>query len=119
MVSFIRETGSLLSELEMFLKVLQNNPGDEEALLNVFRVFHTINSVGSMFGFDAMSAFAREVEEFLDPDRYKKRNVPKDLINLCQDAREQLERMLDMSLSANQNKGEQIKIIQAMRGIVK
>ena len=67
--AYREEAAELLSELEVSLLELEERPDDAELVGRVFRALHTIKGSGAMFGFDAIAAFAHEIETVFDQVR--------------------------------------------------
>ena len=93
--TFKEESYELLGQLEQLLLNLEENPTEKEQISAVFRVMHTIKGSAAMFGFDAISAFAHEVEFILDSLREGKIKVSKKLIDLTLQSRDVIRQMLD------------------------
>ena len=72
--TFLEEARELLDGLEEHLLELEHNPKDAEAMNAAFRALHSIKGSASMFGYDAVGAFAHEVEAALD--RYRSAKLP-------------------------------------------
>ncbi|HAP44330.1 MAG: hypothetical protein A2087_11205 [Spirochaetes bacterium GWD1_61_31] len=64
--TFLDEARELLDGLEDHVLNLEKNPADMEALNAAFRALHSIKGAAAMFGYEAVGAFAHEVEAALD-----------------------------------------------------
>ncbi len=93
--TFREEAQELLLSLESNLLELETSPGDAELLSAVFRVMHTIKGSASMFGFEEISAFTHEVENFFDMVRNGEVDVDRDVINATLSARDLIREMLE------------------------
>ena len=63
---FVLESREHLSNIEVQLLALEQNPGDMEPLHSIFRGFHTIKGLAGFLEFSAIQAVAHEVETLLD-----------------------------------------------------
>jgi len=67
--AYREEARELLAELEVSLLELEDRPADSDLIGRVFRALHTIKGSGAMFGFEAIAAFAHEIETVFDQVR--------------------------------------------------
>ncbi len=93
--SFIEEAQDLLLSLESLLLELEENPSDSEAIAAVFRVMHTIKGSAAMFGFQHISSFTHQIENFMDQVRSGAVKINKDIIDLTLVARDHIKFLLD------------------------
>ena len=93
--TFREEALELLGTLESTLLDLEEHPDDKELLAAVFRVMHTIKGSSAMFGLDAISRFAHEVESILTALREGRIAVSRDLMNHTLRARDIILEMLE------------------------
>lgn len=93
--TFKEEALELLSSLESILLDLEKDPQDPELLSAVFRVMHTIKGSAGMFGLEAISSFAHEVESILSALRDGKLKVSRTLIGNTLLARDYILSFLD------------------------
>ena len=93
--TYKEEARELLSELEVSLLELEENPEDKELVGRIFRAMHTIKGSGAMFGFDDIAAFTHEIETVFDRVRDGKIDVTKKLIDLTLDAKDYIRKMVD------------------------
>ena len=63
---FLAEAREYLETAEAALLQLESNPGDAEAINDVFRAFHTIKGTSSFLGLEAVAGFAHHAEDMLD-----------------------------------------------------
>ncbi len=92
---FVQEAFELLSDLEVSLLELEDNPSDSELIGSVFRALHTIKGSGGMFGFDDIAHFTHTIETVFDDVRGGKLPVTRDLISLTLKAKDLIQFMLD------------------------
>ncbi|MBU1565307.1 MAG: Hpt domain-containing protein [Proteobacteria bacterium] len=95
--AYREEAIELLTELEASLLDLEETPDDHDLINRVFRAMHAIRGSGVMFGFDAIAAFAHEVETAFDLVRNGKMKVTEDLLNLTLQSRDHISSLLDAS----------------------
>src|SRR6476469_2033844 len=93
--AFEEEARELLAELESALLELDQKPDDREVVGRAFRALHTIKGSGAMFGFDAIAAFAHNLETAFDRLRTGQLQASADLISLTLAASDQIKTMLD------------------------
>jgi two-component system, chemotaxis family, sensor kinase CheA len=113
--TFREEAGELLVDLENGLLELEAAPEDTDCIDRVFRAMHTIKGSGSMFGFEAVAAFAHEVETVFDLVRNGELKVTKELIDRTLEARDHIRAMLDSPEEAD--KSAERRIITSMRAL--
>ena len=88
MSDFILESREHLAAVEAQLLILEQNPGDTEAINTIFRGFHTIKGLAGFLEFPGIQRFAHEVETLLDLARTSRVPVDSPLIDLilqCKD----------------------------------
>jgi two-component system chemotaxis sensor kinase CheA len=93
--TFLEEARELLDGLEGHLLDLERNPADMEAMNAAFRALHSIKGSASMFGFDAVGAFAHEVETALDHYRTAKLPSTPELADVVLRSRDYIRLLLD------------------------
>jgi two-component system chemotaxis sensor kinase CheA len=92
---FQEEARELLVELESVLLELNEQREDGELVGRVFRALHTIKGSGSMFGFDALAAFAHKLENAFDEVRKGHLAVTSELVDLTLSALDQIRAMVE------------------------
>src|SRR4051812_40578838 len=115
--AFLDEVPDHLVELETALLELDSTPSDRDLVQRVFRAMHTIKGSAAMFGFDAASRFAHELETAFDHVREGRLAVTPDLVNLTLEARDEIKAML---LGANDSAAgpqRQLAIVERLRGL--
>lgn len=93
--AYREEAQELLAGLEQALLELEQNPGAEDLVAQIFRAMHTIKGSGAMFGFDDIAGFTHHVETTFDKVRQGKLPVTSSLINLTLAARDHIQRLLE------------------------
>ncbi|HBZ55380.1 MAG TPA: hypothetical protein DEO88_08240, partial [Syntrophobacteraceae bacterium] len=79
---FIDEAGENLSSIELNMLALETNPGDLDAINNVFRPFHSIKGVAGFLNLKDIHELAHEVENLLDEARSGKLTITDAVIDL-------------------------------------
>jgi two-component system chemotaxis sensor kinase CheA len=93
--AFHEEAVELLSKLEDQFLELESQPLNGELINAAFRAIHTVKGSAAMFGYDAVSKFAHEIETALDLCRSGKLSITKDFIGLALKARDHLSRLME------------------------
>ena len=99
--TFLDEAHELLDGLEEHLLELERNPSDVEAMNAAFRALHSIKGSASMFGFDAVGAFAHEVEAALDHFRSASLPATPELSDAVLRSRDHIRALLDSPETAS------------------
>ncbi len=117
--AFKQEAYELLSDLEMSLLAVEENPEDMEIIGRIFRALHTIKGSGAMFGFDDIAGFTHEVESVFELVRNGKAPVTKPLIDLTLAAGDRIREMLDSTDGAGVvDKAKLDEIVSALRLLI-
>jgi len=111
--TFLDEAHELLDGLEDHLLDLEKNPSDIEAMNAAFRALHSIKGSASMFGFDAVGAFAHEVEAALDFFRSASLPATPELSDAVLRSRDHIRALLDAPESASAEEREDLIAILA------
>jgi len=106
--TFLDEAHELLDGLEDHLLDLEKNPSDIEAMNAAFRALHSIKGSASMFGFDAVGAFAHEVEAALDYFRGKSLPATPELSDAVLRSRDHIRALLDAPETASAEEREDL-----------
>ena len=77
---FLAETNEGLVELDNALVLFERNPGDDELLSKIFRVFHTIKGSCGFIGLERLGTLAHRAEDILDLVRERKLAITPDFI---------------------------------------
>ena len=117
--TFREETLELLSELEVGLLELEQNPEDVDVIGRVFRALHTVKGSAGMIGFDEISQFTHEVETVFELVRSGGLPVTGELVSLTLAARDIIKEMLDKNLGGESVDPEIAdQLVAALRGLV-
>jgi two-component system chemotaxis sensor kinase CheA len=90
---FIEEAEEHLQNLNRLLIELESDPGDAEAINEIFRSVHTIKGLASTMGFEKISTLTHQLENLIDGLRHGKRAEP-EVIDLLFEGVDLLETML-------------------------
>ena len=93
-VTFREEAADRLDEVEEALLELESSPSESGLVDRIFRAIHTVKGSSGMFGFDAISSFAHEVEAAFEHVRSGRLAVTKTLIDLSLTATDLIRTML-------------------------
>ena len=115
--AFLDEVPDHLAELETALLELDSTPNDRDLVQRVFRAMHTIKGSAAMFGFDAASRFAHELETAFDHVREGRLVVTPDLVNLTLEARDEIKAMLLGANDCAPDLQRQLAIVERLRGL--
>jgi two-component system chemotaxis sensor kinase CheA len=90
---FLEEAGEHLQNLNRLLVELESDPGDAEAINEIFRSVHTIKGLASTMGFEKISTLTHQLENLIEGLRHDKRAEP-EVIDLLFEGVDLLEAML-------------------------
>lgn len=93
--TFREEAFELLNHFEDDLLELESQPLNGELINAAFRAIHTVKGSAAMFGFDAVSKFAHEMETALDLCRNGSLAITKDFVGLSLKGRDHLRLLMD------------------------
>ncbi|HLO78287.1 MAG TPA: chemotaxis protein CheA [Magnetospirillum sp.] len=93
--TFRQEAQDLFEQLEQALLDLEAHPDDMELIGTAFRALHTLKGSGAMFGFDALSHFAHQLEAAFDLLRHGTISPSAELIALALAAKDHLRALLE------------------------
>jgi two-component system chemotaxis sensor kinase CheA len=92
--TFREEASDRLDEVEEALLELESAPSESDLVDRIFRAIHTVKGSSGMFGFDAISSFAHEMEAAFEHVRSGRLAVTKPLIDLSLTATDLIRTML-------------------------
>ncbi len=92
--TFREEAADRLDEVEEGLLELESAPGETALIDRIFRAIHTVKGSSGMFGLDAVSSFAHEVEAAFEHVRSGRLAVTRPLIDLSLTATDLIRTML-------------------------
>lgn len=114
--TFRAEAMELLAALESSLLELEHNPGNQETIGAIFRVFHTLKGTGAMCGFDEISRFTHEIETLYDMVRCGKITPEKELIDVTLAAGDLIKQFLTVDeTSAGELTEQETALLAAFR----
>ncbi len=116
--AYLVEAADLLRELEGSLLELEQEPDNAELIGRVFRALHTIKGSGAMFGFDAIAAFAHQLESAFDTVREGRNRVTAELIGVTLDARDHIQDLLQAQPESGDLTSVAERILHRLREIV-
>ncbi len=97
---FIAETTESLSMLDQELVKLEQNPGDESILGNIFRIVHTIKGTCGFLGLPRLESVAHASENVLGKIRDKQQEATPQAISLVLESLDRIKELIDF-LSTN------------------
>ncbi|THF60970.1 chemotaxis protein CheW [Pseudothauera rhizosphaerae] len=92
---FFEETDELLAHMEALLPRIDPQAPAAEDVAELFRAVHSIKGGAATFGFDDITALARELEKLLDGVREGSRPLSRAVIGACGEAGGVLRNLLD------------------------
>lgn len=98
---FRQEATELLGEVQECLLIVEEHPGDQDAINRLFRAMHSIKGAGGMFGYDRITSFTHHVETALDKVREGKLAITRPLIDLVLASHDCVREMLDDEASVS------------------
>jgi two-component system chemotaxis sensor kinase CheA len=99
---FLAETEETLGEMEAALLLLEERPGDDELLGQVFRVMHMLKGNAAALEFTEVSGVAHSIEDLLASIRNHDIAVDGEVVNLLLQAVDALRRMVSASVSGGE-----------------
>jgi len=109
-----------LQQIEAALLVLDEQPGDPEALNSIFRSFHTIKGVSGFLHLTPMHTLTHEVESLLDLARNRKLRLNSTIITEVLKSRDAVQAMVQQITAALENgtlPAEVIPVSHLMRAV--
>ena len=80
---YLEEADEQIAALNDTLLRLEQEPGDEKALRDAFRLVHTLKGSSTMLGFDQVKGLTHHLETYFDQLRGKKRTLDRPSLDLC------------------------------------
>ena len=103
LTEFHAEALDHLQQIEAALLVLDEQPGDPEALNSIFRSFHTIKGVSGFLHLTPMHTLTHEVESLLDLARNRKLRLNSPIITEILKSRDAVQAMVQQITAALEN----------------
>ncbi|MBC8318398.1 MAG: chemotaxis protein CheA [Desulfobulbaceae bacterium] len=104
---FISEAFEHLETIEVNVLDLEQNPGDEEIINNIFRPFHTVKGVSGFLNLKTINALAHSTENLLDDVRSGKLAMNNEIVDLVLGVGDYLRTMIQ-NLSDVVEKGPEV-----------
>ena len=120
LTEFHAEALDHLQQIEAALLVLDEQPGDPEALNSIFRSFHTIKGVSGFLHLTPMHTLTHEVESLLDLARNRKLRLNSPIITEILKSRDAVQAMVQQITAALENgtiPSEVIPVSHLMRAV--
>jgi two-component system chemotaxis sensor kinase CheA len=120
LTEFHAEALDHLQQIEAALLVLDEQPGDPEALNSIFRSFHTIKGVSGFLHLTPMHTLTHEVESLLDLARNRKLRLNSTIITEVLKSRDAVQAMVQQITAALENgtlPAEVIPVSHLMRAV--
>ena len=92
--AFVAEAEDGITDLNNALLALEADPGDDEAMDDVFRVAHTLKGNAAAMGYEDVSEFGHALEDLLDAVRQGDREVSPELMDLLFEGVDAVEAMI-------------------------
>ena len=92
---FLDETGDNLKHLDDLILVIEKDPGNGEAIAEIFRSAHTLKGMSATMGFEKMATLTHSMEDMLDTVRKGKYTLVSKDIDLLFRSLDTLQIMVD------------------------
>jgi len=115
--AFLRESEEAITELNNSLLDLESDPGDREAMDEIFRRAHTLKGNFGAMGFEDASNLAHAIEDLLDAMRQDEMEVTADRMDLVfagVDMIEVIVREIDQDGESSTDTGEMVAQLRAV-----
>lgn len=111
---FLEEAQDMLDETESLFLSLEKNPNDEETLSALFRLAHSFKGTGKSVGFDHLSEFAHELENFMVEIRNGRVEVDSTCVNILLKSCDYLQKYVGILQNDFSAKPDHSELIQSM-----
>ncbi|SEQ43160.1 Hpt domain-containing protein [Natrinema salaciae] len=115
LTDFVQESEERITELNNALLTLERDPGNEEAMENIFRIAHTLKGNCGAMGLESASDLAHAIEDLLDAVRGDEIEVSAELMDVIFDAVDELEAMIDEVAADGEIETDPTATIAALR----
>jgi two-component system chemotaxis sensor kinase CheA len=113
---FLEETEETLGQMEEALLLLEERPGDDEILGQIFRVAHMLKGNAAALDFKEISSFAHSIEGLLASIRAREISIDKEIINLLLQAVDALRTMVPAAAAGEDNSSpSHLQLIERFR----
>ncbi len=92
---FFSESQEYLNSINKCLLRIETNPGDFEAINEIFRCMHTLKGMSATMGYDKLTQLSHHTEDLLDELRSKKKQVSAEIIDVLFSCVDILEKLID------------------------
>ena len=93
--AFLDEAGDNLKHLDDLVLTIERDPGDSEAIAEIFRSAHTLKGMSATMGFDRMASLTHAMEDMLDSVRRGESELTPGAIDLLFRSLDTLQAMVD------------------------
>ena len=93
--AFLDEAGDNLKHLDDLVLSIERDPGDSEAIAEIFRSAHTLKGMSATMGFDRMASLTHAMEDMLDSVRRGESQLTPGDIDLLFRSLDTLQAMVD------------------------
>ncbi len=117
MGAFLDEAGDNLKHLDDLTLVIEKDPGNSEAIAEIFRSAHTLKGMSATMGFDRMASLTHAMEDMLDAVRKGEYSLNAGDIDLLFRALDTLQSMVDAIRTVGSDASvDTAELVQAIRG---
>ncbi|QTA92620.1 chemotaxis protein CheA [Desulfonema magnum] len=92
---FIAEAEELLEEMETNLLQLEEEPGNQEVLNDIFRSAHTIKGIAEYLGMEKIAGLSHKLENLLEILRHGGMSPDREIIDILIDSRDRIAMLSD------------------------
>ncbi|MDI9369627.1 MAG: chemotaxis protein CheA [Synergistota bacterium] len=93
--AFLDEAGDNLKHLDDLVLLIERDPGDSEAIAEIFRSAHTLKGMSATMGFDRMASLTHAMEDMLEKIRQGDNELTPGTIDLLFRSLDTLQAMVD------------------------
>ena len=97
--AFCDEIEDILIQIEDTLLHLEDYPGNEDLIHELFRLVHTVKGSSGMFGFKKLVSFAHKLETLMGRVRDHFLDIDREMLSLLLKARDHLQVLVDLVLN--------------------
>jgi len=116
---FLAEGREHLQELNLAVVRIEEQPGDQATVDEIFRIAHSMKGMSATMGFEAMAALTHQMEDVFELLRKRSSGVGRDAIDVLLECLDALERAID---SIDAGAGEQLDpepLIARLKGLTR
>ncbi len=116
--AFIRESEEEITKLNNSLLDLESDPGDQEAMDQIFRTAHTLKGNFGAMGFEAASNLAHAMEDLLDEMRQGEMGVAAEVMDLIFAGVDQIEIIVSEIEADGEPQAETDEMVTQLRAVL-